>query len=307
MRGQSLDPPFDPNRRQNPAAVRDDACYLYDLEIGDSGAGWRRLRRRRIFSRLYDNVDEATLNPFTKSYAVVQDPPQTISYDDCRYKMFNVKFWGQSLIRLGDNGNTTYLPDRETNGPDRPTTQVPSPLKGYIQTDDGMYYTFDILGRRSFEIYATHVDAGILAPEASYDASALLADGSQDVAYDGIVDQSYIGIAISTVVVNSTQREDESTRNVRIEDGATVLIPVIPGSRSICVSPGALGAGAVLVDFTWNPTIIAWKGLSDISVSAEIVSATQTKRLCIPGAPFIRLMNTTAAPVQVAVTFSSEL
>ena len=62
------------------------------------------------------------------------------------------------------------------------------------------------------------------------------------------------------------------------------------------------------MDFTWNPLLVAWKGLSDIPVSAEIVVSEQTPRMCIPGAPFIRLSILGAAgPRTVALTFAKEL
>ena len=61
MRGQRVPAePFDPSRSQDPAKIRDDVCYLYDLKIGDAGAGYRRLKRNLIFSRLFDNVAGST-------------------------------------------------------------------------------------------------------------------------------------------------------------------------------------------------------------------------------------------------------
>ena len=303
--------PYDPSRRQNPSrGVSDDVCFLEDLEIGDAGAGYRMLKKNVIFSRLFDNVSNSTLNPFTKVYQVAQDPPPGGTYDNCRIKMFSVHFWGTSLIRLGDNGDDFFFPDREGNalsaGPDGPLTQVPTPLKGYIKTDDGIWQIFDILGARTFQVYGTHIDAGFLAPDASYDASSLPLDGSSDTSFDGLVDQSDVGVSISRVVVNSTQVEDDYTRVVRIPLGVTVLVPVTGGARSVCVSTDS--TFPVSMDFTWNPLLVAWKGLSDIPVSAEIVVSEQTPRMCIPGAPFIRLSILGAAgPRTVALTFAKEL
>ena len=307
MRGQRVPAqPFDPSRSQNPAKVRDDACYLYDLEIGDAGAGYRRLKRNLIFSRLFDNVAGSTLNPFTKKYAVVQDPPLGESYDNCRLKIFHVEFWGQSLIQMGNTGDDFFLPDRSTNGPDGAFTQVPTPLKGYLRADDGMYQIFDILGSRNIEIYATHVDAGFLAPESSCDASALPPDGSKDTAFDGIVDQSYVGVSISQVVVNGTQIPDDMTRCVAVDNANPVVFPVPSGARSVCISPGAFGA-ALGVSFTWNPSTLSFKGLSDVDVSLELATGEQTRRLCIPDTPFMRVTTDSGNPIQVCFTFSKEL
>lgn len=305
--------PYDPSRRQNPSrGVSDDVCFLEDLEIGDAGAGYRMLKKNVIFSRLFDNVDEATLNPFTKAYAVAQDPPPGGTYDNCRIKMFSVHFWGTSLIRMGDVGNDFFFPDREGNalsaGPDGPLTQVPTPLKGYIKTDDGIWQIFDILGARTFQVYGTHIDAGFLAPDASYDASSLPLDGSSDTSFDGLVDQSDVGVSISRVVVNSTQVEDDYTRVVRIPfpPATEVLVPIPGGSRSVCVSTDT--GDPVVMNFTWNPTLAAFKGFPDIPVTAEILPAEQTPRMCIPGTPFIRLSVTgQASPVTVALTFAKEL
>jgi len=309
MRGPSIPAqPYDPSRRRDPSrGVSDDVCFLEDLKIGDAGAGYRRLKRNIIFSRLFDNVDESTLNPFSRVYTVAQDPPPGGTYDNCRIKLFSVHFWGQSLIRMGDLGNDFFLPDRTGNGPVGPLTQVPTPLKGYIKTDDGMWQIFDILGARTFQVYATHIDAGFLAPEASYDASALPLDGSLDTSFDGLVDQSYLGVSISQVVVNSTQVEDDYTRVVRFEDGGPeILVPVPGGARSVCVSTDSVVP--VVMNFTWNPTLAPFKGFPDIPVGAEIIVGEQTPRMCIPGTPFIRLdVPTAASPLSIALTFAKEL
>ena len=300
--------PYDPNRSQNPARVSDGACYLDDLEVGDAGAGFRRMRRKTIFSRLFDNVAASTLNPMSKVYTVVQDPPRLAPIDDCRLQFFNVQFWGQSLIRLGNDGDELFLPDRNGNGPNGPLTQVSTPLKGFIKTDEGMWHIFDVLGSRRFEVYATHVDAGFLAPEMSYDIGGRDPSGADDTTYDGIVDQSYLGVSISMVTTNSTQVSDDYTVVVRIPDAGTpVLVPIPAGSKTVCITSTTIIV-PVLVNFTWNPNLIAWKGNSDLPVTDEVIVNRQTRPLCIPGTPFMRIETQGAAgPVVVALTFSKEL
>lgn len=300
---------FDANRRQNPAQIRDGACKLYDLEIGDAGAGYQRLKHYTIFSRLFDNVPAATLNPMTRMHLGPQDPPSQAPIDQCRYRLFNVKFWGQSLMRMGADGDELFFPDRTQCGPTIPNQQVPTPLKGWIQTEDGMYQTFDILGRRNFEVYALHVQAGFLAPDASYIVENRPRDGSKDEAYDGIVDQSCVGVTISEVVVNSTQHEDSTSICASLPGvvGSEVLVPIPPGSRRVCFTPGVfVGIG---VAFSWNPTTAAFKGQPDQSVSAELITNAQSRPLCIPGSPFIRLTRTAVfgSATPVCMTFEQEL
>jgi hypothetical protein len=294
----------------NPANIRDDVCYLYDLKIGDAGAGYRRHNKVTVFSQLFPNIAQSFLNPFTSQYTVAQDPPSQAPIDQCRLRLFHVKFYGQSLIRMGSNGDDSFLPDRKGCGPDRPLTQVSTPLKGWIQTDDGMWEVFDILGRRYFEVYALHVQAGFLAPSPSYLLKDRLPDGSQDTAFDGIVDQSCVGVEISEVVVNSGQGSspDDETRCVVVPPADTVVIPVPSGARSVCVSMDAVVLPGFRAFFSWNPSTGSFKGASEVEFTAELAPTSQTRRLCIPDTPFIRFFNGDPAdPVQLCLTFGTEI
>lgn len=315
----------DPTSRPNAIDYRDDVEFLYDLEIGDAGAGYRRNRKMTLVSQLFANDDGAVLVPFNNTFTVMSAPPMGQLIDNCRHRFWSVRFYGCSLIRMGDEGNTKFDPIRRGTGCVAETyDQVGTPIKGWIRTDDGMFRCYDILGDRTVEVYSTHITAGFLAPENAYDLYSLAPDGSEDVATDGIVDQSEVGVTISPVVMNSTQVNDDCTRCINVPSGAigatAVGFPIPPGSRYATISTpyagpfGRDGAGVavgLIVDFSWVPPGNgSFKGegpSSNMPVSGELVPYGQTRRLNIPGTPFMRFQNPTNGDLPVCVTFSKEL
>ncbi len=308
-----------------PVDYLDGDIYLDDLKIGDAGAGYRRNHKLTIVSQLFENSDTATLVPFEQTYTVLMAPPMGQPIDNCRHRLWSVRFYGCSLIRMGDGGAEKFMPIRRGTGCVGDTyNQVPTPIKGWIRTDDGMFRCFDILGDRTVEVYGTHITAGFLAPINSYDLYTLAPDGSEDVAIDGIVDQSAVGVTISPIVVNSTQVNDDCTRCVIVPSGAmgatAVAFPIPPGSHYATISTpfagpfGRDGGGVavgLIVDFSWVPPgtgVFVGEGPSaNMPVSGELVPYGQTRRLNIPGTPFMRFQNPTDGDLSVCVTFTKEL
>lgn len=307
----------EPSSRPNAIDYRDDVDFLYDLKIGDAGAGYRRNRKMTLVSQLFEFSDSATLVPFTNVFTVMQAPPSGQLIDNCRHRLWSVRFYGCSLIRMGDTGSEEFLPVRRGTGcGSEDYDQMPTPIKSWIRTDDGMFRCYDILGDRTVEVYGTHITAGFLAPENAYDLYALPPDGSQDVPSDGIVDQSEVGVTISPIVTNSTQVNDDCTRCIIVPSGAVAGIavgfPIPPGSRFATISTpfagpfGVDGGGlaiGLIVDFSWVPPgngAFAGEGPSaNMSVSGELVPFGQTRRLNIPGTPFMRFQNPTNGDLPV--------
>lgn len=310
---------YDPQARPNAIDYRDGVRYLDDLEIGDAGAGIRHNRKMTIVSQLFPNTAGiGSLAPFTQVFLVMQAPPTGQLLDNCRHRLWSVRFYGCSLIRMGEGGAEKFRPIRRGTGcQSLDIDQVPTPIKGWIRTDDGMFRCFDIIGDRTVEVYGTHITAGFLAPDNAYDLYALPPDGSDDPDTDGIVDQSEVGVTISPIVTNSTQVNDECTRCVSIPIGATganaVVFPIPPGSRVATIStPYAAGDLAGLtVDFSYIPpttTVYTGEGASsNIDVTGELVPLGQTRRLNIPNTPFMRFETTGDVPLDICVTFGKEL
>lgn len=311
---------IDRRGRSRPNAIdyRDEVCFLEDLRIGDAGAGYRRNQVLTIFSQLFDNVTDATLVDFTEPYTVLEAPPLGQELDNCRMKLWSVRFYGSSLIRMGDTGNELFSPIRGggTGSISATIDQVPTPIKGWIRTDDGIFRCYDILGDRTVEVYGTHIVAGLLAPANSVLVYQLPPDGSEDPKFDGIVDQSTVGVTVHPIVTNSTQSNDECTRCVTVPVGvgaASTVIPIPPGSRYATISTPYTAAALAGFEayFSWIPpattVFVGESPSSNMIITGELVALGQSRRLHIPGTPFMRFTNASAGPISVCVTFTKEL
>ena len=310
--------------RPNAVDYRDNVSFQEDLQIGDAGAGYRRHRTMSIFSKLFDGGLAAPPPiPFDKTYTVVMDPPLGRPLDYCRYYLYSVRFYGCSKIQMEDEGDTYFLPDRNSTCACESDTvdQVPTPLKGWIRTDDGMFRVFDILGDRTVEVYALHLTAGILAPANSYDVFTREREDKAPAAgvegaFNGVVDQSCVGVSITSIITTATQTNDQYTRCVSIPVGAgpsSTIIPVNPGSRAVRISTPS--AAAALVGFTaafsWVPPSATLLGgdasAGNVDFTGEIIAQGQTRQLAIPGTPYLRFGNTSGNPIPICITFLKEL
>lgn len=307
-----------PERRQpNAVQYRDPACYLYDLPIGDAGSGNVVRKNRFIYAQTIPNVADAQRFPNTRRYVLNTVPQLGTHPDMCRYQFYHVKFYGRTLYRNGGAGAVkpisinNFPPSTADSifGPqvagDLDTFMGPTTFTGYIETDDGAFQCFDILGRREFDVYAQSINIGIYAPENSYDIFST--DEDEQVALDGLVEQSLIGATITPIVVNSSTHNDECTICVTVPNGSA-KITVPDGARFVSLTIPAAAAGLVTPSFVEYSVPGFEVAIYDPTIAEIIpVPGGETGHLRIPDAPFIRLVNTGPDPFLICATFTEEL
>ena len=124
------------------------------------------------------------------------------------------------------------------------------------------FYDVDIMGNRSIDVYAWGVTAFILAPgnfyenvpqQAAYEVNTQNgALPTPQTAFEGLVDDSIIGVRIVPIVINSTQNTEN--RTIAISTPAQVIqtrVPIPPGTLKVQIicQEGALVAADYLIRF----------------------------------------------------------
>jgi len=312
-------PPSAQLERRQPNAVqyRDPGCYLYDLPIGDAGSGNVVRKNRFIFAQTIPNVLDAKRDPNNQRYILNTVPQLGAHPDMCRYQFYHVKFYGRTLYRNVGAGaidpvSINEFPPSTANsifGPqvagDLDTFMGPTTFTGYIETDDGAFQCFDILGRREFDVYAQSINIGIYAPKNSYDVFST--NQEEQVKFDGLVEQSLIGATITPIVVNSAQNNDECTVCITQENGSG-RITVPDGARFVSITVPAKAAGLVSAEFAEYSVPGFEVAIYDTTIAEiAVVPGGETGPLRIPNAPFVRIVNAGPDPFMVCATFTEEL
>lgn len=261
----SADAPFDRVRPQGRVAKNEALGFqvqpdrIIDLPPGDAGAGKSVYRRTHVFSRLNasTSVDAPVAgNPFDKAIGMA-----TYVSSDCRPRFWHISFLGIGVQRVA-NGvalepltNNQILSEQlqSVDGNIVPTGRfVPAitQLQGRVMVFDESgqrFYDVDIMGNRSIDVYAWGVTAFILAPGNFYEGAPQQAayevntsNGGQptpQTAFEGLVEDSIIGVRIVPIVINSTQNTENRTVTL-VRPGADVLtsrIPIPPGTLKVQV------------------------------------------------------------------------
>ncbi|MHC4433707.1 MAG: hypothetical protein ACYTBS_17850 [Planctomycetota bacterium] len=241
---------------------------IIDLPPGDAGAGKSVYRRTHVFARLNaSTAPEAPVagNPYDKAIGMA-----TYVSSDCRPRFWHISFFGIGVQRVANNNALLPLSNDEilseqlepiTNNifPTRRFIPAISQMKGRIMAFDESgqrFYDVDVMGNRSLDIYAWGVTAFILAPgnfyegrpeQAAYEVSTQNGGlPTPQTAFEGLVEDSIIGVRIVPIVINSTQNTENRT--------ITVVTPARPEDTRIPIPPGTLRVQVICHE---DPTIAA--------------------------------------------------
>lgn len=247
---------------------------LIDLPPGDAGAGMSVYRRTHVFSRLNASTNFAAPvagNPFDKAIGMA-----TYVSSDCRPRFWHISFLGIGVQRVANGNALEPLTNNEilsqqllpvTNNllPTGRFVPAITQLKGRVMVFDESgqrFYDVDIMGNRSIDVYAWGVTAFILAPgnfyegipqQAAYEVNTQ--NGGQPIpqtAFEGLVDDSIIGVRIVPIVINSTQNTEN--RTIAITTPGQIIqtrVPIPPGTLKVQVicQEGATTAADYLIRF----------------------------------------------------------
>jgi len=278
----TADAPFDRTEPQSRVAKNEALGFqvqpdrIIDLPPGDAGAGQSVYRRTHVFSRLNASTSpDAPVagNPFDRAIGMA-----TYVSSDCRPRLWHVSFFGIGVQRVANAIPLAPLSNNEilseqfspVDGNILPTRRfIPSisQLKGRIMAFDESgqrFYDVDMLGNRSLDIYAWGVTAFILAPGNFYEGvpeqtayEVNTQNGGIEVPqteFEGIVEDSIIGVRIVPIVINSTQNVENRTVTVVVPAGTPAdpaRVPIPPGTLKVQVicHDGAAAASAFNLRF----------------------------------------------------------
>jgi len=280
---------------------------IIDLPPGDAGAGQSVYRRTHIFARLNASTSpDAPVagNPFDKAIGMA-----TYRSSDCRPRFWHISFFGIGVQRVANANPLLPLTNNEilsqqldpiTNNivPTGRFVPAVSQMKGRIMAFDESgqrFYDVDVLGNRSLDIYAWGVTAFILAPgnfyegfpeQAAYEVNTQ--NGGQptpQTAFEGLVEDSIIGVRIVPIVINSTQNTENRTLTTVTSGPGETRIPIPPGTikvQAFCQEGAAIAATYTLrFDAGDDGTFL---GRSDLGILDFIPGTARTDIVLVPNA-----------------------
>jgi hypothetical protein len=317
----SADAPFD--RTQPLSRIAKNEAFgfqvqpdrLIDLPPGDAGAGSSVYRRGHIFSRL-DNPATGIVagNPFDKSIGFA-----TYRSSDCRPRLWHVSFFGIAVQRVANLVPLAPLTESEilseqldpvVTGAVAVTPRfVPaiSQMKGRVMVFDESgqrFFDVDVLGNRSFDIYAWGVTAFVLMPgnfgdpdQTSYQVNPGSDGNLPQQSLAGIVEDSLIGIRIIPIVINSTQSDENRTIGIVTGNVAPTRVPIPPGAKKVQIisTETPTIAATYRIDFDAGDDG-TFAGRSDLGVIDINVGQTRSDDILIPNAVQIIFTPLVGAP-----------
>ena len=241
---------------------------LIDLPPGDAGAGKSVYRRGHFFARLDDPANNTVAgNPFDKAIGMA-----TYVSTDCRPRFWHVSFFGIGIQRTVNREFVQPLTDNQIlsdqllptiTGATASPDFIPAitQLQGRVMVFDESgqrFYDVDILGNRSFDVYAWGVtfvlgpaNAATVPDQSFYQVNPGTGGNLPQTALAGLVEDSIIGVRIVPIVSNSTQNPENRTITVLTNNVDDTRVPIPPGTRKVQIisHESALVAAAYSIRF----------------------------------------------------------
>lgn len=226
---------------------------IIDLPPGDAGAGQSQFRRTQVFARIDNPATQVVAgNTFNRAIGI-----STQRSSDNRPRFWHVSFFGIGVQRVaaapvGPLSESDILSQQlEPITGAFPTPDfVPavSQLKGRVLIHDesgGRYFDVDVLGNRSFDVYAWAVTTFILVPDGAYEVNTTPGITPQAQAtFEGLVEDSIVAARVVPIAINSTQNEDQRTITTVVGNAVSTRVPIPPGAKTVQVISHEALAGA---------------------------------------------------------------
>lgn len=260
---------------------------INDIAVGDAAAGLSQYRRGQFFTQLNSAaIDFAEL---------VWDIPigmATARSSDTRPRFFHVSFFNNGVIT---NEGAPVSPVLES-GIQGSSGQAPSLalVRGRVQIQDesgGRFFDVDILGTRSFQVYAFAVTAFILLPSVP-DGTQLgfevdRQNPTQPTLGPGLIENSFASARVLPIFQNATDITDNVTRTVTVPEEGTGFIEIPPGTTKVQLRTAfdntAIPAGYTIA-FSAFTVLTAANALGRIF---PVAGTTETDVIEVPNAKFI--------------------
>jgi hypothetical protein len=303
-------------RTVRPGCCEGDEVYQEELLVGDAGIGYPQFLNYNIYSQLIPDGANERLSKLTKTQFLTQSWST-----DNRPRFWEVSFYATDYVfQVGDQATNArdLLIDQNIQlnnlSCDIRTLGCPSVLQGRVGLGDssgGRNQTFDVMGKRAFDIIADSAEAGFMLPENSYRIPDNDAQLKRLPAYDGTVAFSNIAVRITPIASASTsQVPDNVTCCVTVPgDGAVEDICNPPSARAVQFFFPTDGTEAGLaVDFRVITQVALAAESNNPSIASIPVPAGggPSERFKIPNSSGVRIRNVGAEPAYVCVVFEME-
>ena len=260
---------------------------INEVAPGDAAAGLSQYRRGQFFVQLSGaGFDVAELNwniPIGIS---------TARSSDTRPRFFHVSFFNNGVI------TDEAAPVQPATESDIMSASGQAPdialVRGRVQIQDesgGRFFDVDILGTRSFSIYAFAVTTFILLPTApdgtqlGFEVDRQAPD--QPSLGPGLIENSFASGRVIPAFQNATQITDNVTRTVTVPASGTNFLPIPPGTTRVQLRTSfdsTLLPAAYTIAFSAFPVLTAASALGRIFT---IPGTTETDTIEVPNAKFI--------------------
>lgn len=274
---------------------------LLNVARGDGATGQTQFRRTQIFARMDDPVSVNVAGvPFNRAIGLA-----TQRSSDNRPRIWHVSLFGVGRYRFNNVTPQNPLPEADILGDgfigatggglgSSAAPYIPRIMnfkaRAMIHDESGQrFYDFDVLGTRSFDIFAYAVTIFLLVPDGGYEVNPQNPDGNP--ASLGLVQDAIVGGRVVPVTFESSNRRNQRTETVAITSaggGTTTQIPIPPGARTVQVIN--LGRTPASNDYTIDFDAGAPLGSAVASSLGAIILNAATFRTEVP----IEIPNATA-------------
>ena len=270
---------------------------INELAPGDAGADLSQFRRGQFFVQLAGagfNVSDLIWN--------IPVGMSTARSSDTRPRFFHVTFFNNGVIRepIAPVGPLDESQIQTASG------QAPdiAMVRGRVQIQDesgGRFFDVDVMGSRSFSIYAFAVTTFILlpsTPDGIVRGSEVNRQAPEQPSLGpGIVEDSFASGRVIPIFQNATQITDNITDTAVVPLGGTAFIPIPPGTTRVQLTTSftsALLPADYVIAFSATPTVTAASAMGAIFM---IPGTTQTETIEVPNARFIVFIDSAIAPL----------
>ena len=269
-RNPNAEPSFDRTRPYPPGIAAERLGFqnqegrLFDLPRGDGGAGQTSFRRIQTFVRL---DDPATLS-VAGNPAFRPLPLATQRASDQRLRFWHVSFFGTGIISeevapRSPLAESEILQNAWFVGVEQTAGAVLSSLVPYIPRISSLqaramihdeqgqrFLDLDVIGTRSFDVYAWSVTVFLLVPIEGYEVTtgSLLKNPDNNRQLQGLVEDSIVAARVVPIALNSTNNTDQRTISVDFSGnaGPAAKVPIPPGAKTVTVISHGTAAANLL-------------------------------------------------------------
>lgn len=283
-----------------------------DLKKGDTGAGSSVFRRTEIYQLLSGSGGAVRVaeTPYNRAIGLA-----TMGSTDCRPRYYHVSLFGTGLVlpRVAPTPpDPISFVETFTAGippsfaPIAASLMVPlvstTKFRVLIQDESGgRYFDVDVIGTRSFNMYAFSVTVFVLVKDIGFEIDRQVDPVPLG---PGMTEQAIVGSRIIPLRRNDTKNTD--TRTIGVDHpgaGTSFNVPIPPGSRKVQIySVDGVGPLAVY-GFSFRTGSVVSVDLSNTSVGTISFNPGQSKTsiIDIPNANVIQI---TSAPGAAAALFN---